>query len=379
MTTTRSRTPAKAPAAAAAAPATRGARSPAATARSTTAAAVAEALGTNKETKLTVTVTRRNEDATVREEVVEVNNFLTHPAYVKVKHGATRQVVQYEGIRVDVEISRPCYVEEIDDVLAEISEMAANKVYDELEQLMSGEIVQGGEATPQPEPEPELEEAPYTYEELGEMDLKALKAVLKEQGLKAPTGKASDADAIFEHLINHFGLEAGEPDAEGEDAGDITYAEVSQLGDEELVQFAADNGVTIPRNKKTDMDFIFNAVCEAFGLSADSEEGNDPYTYEELEAMTDEQILDVADANGIEIDESLLDSADEVFFTVCEALGVEIPEEAVTAEQVNAMELDELEQLVADFAETDTPITVSSRESKNVALFRKAAIKSLGL
>lgn len=383
--TTRTRTPAKAPAAAATAPAATGRnRSKVADAVKEVVHGAEDSTQVQKETILSVTVTRKNEDSTTREEVLDVRTFVTAPAYVKVKHGATRQPVQYEGVRVDVEISRPCYVEEIDAVLAELADTAANKVYDELEALMGGEIVHAEAGAEQEEEQ--LEPAPYTADELASMDLKGLKAVLKEQKLKAPAGKANDDQAIFDLLLNHFGLEL-EPDGEqeGADEPDVTYEEVAAFSDEELVAFAKANEVTIPRGKAKDMDFIFNAVCEMFALNPEGEgtedgaapEGEDPYTFEELQDMTDEQLLDVADANGIDVDEN--EDPDATFYKICEALGVEVPAEEVTAEAVNAMSIEELDDLVADFADTETPITVSARESKNLALYRKAAIKSLGL
>ena len=364
-----------------------------AAAPSTTPTKVAEAV---KEAMLTVTVTRHDGETTTREEQLEVHNYQTAPAYVKVKHGATRQPIQYEGIRVDVEISRPCYTEEIPDVLKEVAALAYNTVYDELEALMGGSIEPAAGTDDDQQQEEQAQEAEYdgyTYDELANMDLAQLKAAVKaEPEIKVPRGKANDEDTLFNLLVTFYELEAPEEEEEQEDG--VTYEEVANYSDDELVAFAKENKVTIPRNKSTDMDFIFDAVVKQLGLEpTEGTEGEDdgsdldsgeqdgePYTYDELFEKSDEELIELAEIENISIDADVLEDSEALFAFICEALGVEIPEgDVITAEGINGMELADLNALVEEFKDSETPITVSAREAKSVALFRKAAIKSLGL
>lgn len=73
---------------------------------------------------------RENEDR--RNLDLEVRTFATEPAYVRVSSGMTQNMGNYESLRVDVAVTLPCYVEEIDDALV----VAADKVSLFLEEEM---------------------------------------------------------------------------------------------------------------------------------------------------------------------------------------------------------------------------------------------------
>lgn len=57
--------------------------------------------------------------------VIQVKSFAVEPAHVRVNKGFTANMGDYESLRVDVSITVPCYVEEIDEVVRE----AADKVH----------------------------------------------------------------------------------------------------------------------------------------------------------------------------------------------------------------------------------------------------------
>lgn len=57
---------------------------------------------------------------------VEVHEFATEPAYVRASAGVTKNLGNYESLRVDVSMTVPCYAEEAE----EIYKGAADKVYD---------------------------------------------------------------------------------------------------------------------------------------------------------------------------------------------------------------------------------------------------------
>lgn len=64
--------------------------------------------------------------------VLAVRRFVTEPAYVRVNAGVTKSPAPYESIRIDVSISVPCYVEEIDEVLPRVADEVADYLDEEI-------------------------------------------------------------------------------------------------------------------------------------------------------------------------------------------------------------------------------------------------------
>lgn len=66
---------------------------------------------------------------------IRIRPFVTTPANVSVKAGATVNLGNYESARVDVMLSVPCYIEEIDEVYEQTKDWVdrmVKKEYDEL-------------------------------------------------------------------------------------------------------------------------------------------------------------------------------------------------------------------------------------------------------
>lgn len=64
--------------------------------------------------------------------VLAVRRFASEPAYVRVNAGSTKNLGNYESLRVDVSITVPCYPEEIDDVFPRVADEVAALLDDEL-------------------------------------------------------------------------------------------------------------------------------------------------------------------------------------------------------------------------------------------------------
>lgn len=64
--------------------------------------------------------------------VLRVRKFDSEPAYARVSVGETRNMGDYESLRIDVSVSLPCYPEEITDALAEAADTAVLFLQDEL-------------------------------------------------------------------------------------------------------------------------------------------------------------------------------------------------------------------------------------------------------
>lgn len=68
------------------------------------------------------------EDVTIR-----VNKFETEPAYVSVSMGATKNMGNFESMRIDVGLRVPCYLEEINEVERLTSEWVDNVMTSKME------------------------------------------------------------------------------------------------------------------------------------------------------------------------------------------------------------------------------------------------------
>ena len=69
------------------------------------------------------------------EEVLEesdVHVFVTEPAYIRVSHGMTINMGNYQSLRVDVAVTLPCYVEDVDVQRQRISDYVADSLEGEI-------------------------------------------------------------------------------------------------------------------------------------------------------------------------------------------------------------------------------------------------------
>lgn len=74
-----------------------------------------------------------------RRDIIEVTQFVTEPAYVRVSAGVTKKLADYESLRVDVSMSVPCYVEEIDTVFPRVAARVSELLTEEVEAYLGDE------------------------------------------------------------------------------------------------------------------------------------------------------------------------------------------------------------------------------------------------
>lgn len=67
---------------------------------------------------------------------IEVRKFETDPAYVRVNAGVTKNLGNYESLRVDVSLTVPCYVEEMEKVQKRTATLVADMLDEEVEQYL---------------------------------------------------------------------------------------------------------------------------------------------------------------------------------------------------------------------------------------------------
>ena len=75
-----------------------------------------------------------NKDSEEREQI-EVSRFVTDPAYVTFACGATLNMGNYQSLRIDVRVSLPCYIEEIDDMYITAKKWVDERLNKELKEL----------------------------------------------------------------------------------------------------------------------------------------------------------------------------------------------------------------------------------------------------
>lgn len=69
------------------------------------------------------------------EETIHVRKFETEPAYVSVRVGATKNMGNYESLRLEVGVTIPCYTEEITEVEKQATEWVDDKMDKKLSEL----------------------------------------------------------------------------------------------------------------------------------------------------------------------------------------------------------------------------------------------------
>jgi hypothetical protein len=87
-----------------------------------------------KETKTVRTTLNKEESETSSE---DYHQFTTEPAYVRVGSGVTKNLGNFESLRVDVSITMPCYPEEIDAVYRDLSEKVSSLLDEEVSKYLS--------------------------------------------------------------------------------------------------------------------------------------------------------------------------------------------------------------------------------------------------
>jgi len=84
---------------------------------------------------ISVTRTLPGSKETSSEERIKIRPFVTDTARVTVKGGATVNMGNYESARVDISLSLPCYVEEVEEVYAFCLKFVDDRVKEEYTEL----------------------------------------------------------------------------------------------------------------------------------------------------------------------------------------------------------------------------------------------------
>lgn len=83
-----------------------------------------------------VTVSAYGSEDVVLEEQ-EIHIFETDPARVRVNAGVTKNLGNYESLRVDVAISVPCYKEMVQETFDAVAEEVSDLLYEEVDNYLA--------------------------------------------------------------------------------------------------------------------------------------------------------------------------------------------------------------------------------------------------
>lgn len=118
-----------------------------------------------------------------------------------------------------------------------------------------------------PEPEPEGDE--LTADDLREASKEDLLEIAKDNEVEGITLKLKkDVDALRAHIAAALEIEL----EEAEEAGDEpTYESVQEMTKEELVELAGENEIKLTLKQKKDLDGLRDFICEQLELEAEEE------------------------------------------------------------------------------------------------------------
>lgn len=88
-----------------------------------------------------VTVKVYGEENVIAEQ--EVQTFETEPAYVRVSEGVTKNMGNYESLRIDVAITVPCYLENIGQTFENVSDTVNSMLNEEVDRILGTEDAEG--------------------------------------------------------------------------------------------------------------------------------------------------------------------------------------------------------------------------------------------
>lgn len=100
-------------------------------------AAPIEKVGAEEVRRVTITLGQSGNTTDEKETIeTDVHMFITEPAYVRINAGVTKNMGNFESLRVDVSISTPCYREVIDEVFDSMAVKVASLLDNEVDEYL---------------------------------------------------------------------------------------------------------------------------------------------------------------------------------------------------------------------------------------------------
>lgn len=176
----------------------------------------------------------------------------------------------------------------------------------------------------------------------------------------------------------------GEEEEEAGEDGDVTYADVQEMELDDLLELAEANDIKVTKKQQKKLDELRDYLCEKLDLEEEEEEEEgeeSELTYEAVQEMDADELDELCEEHDIKVKAKDKKKIAGYRDAVCEALDLEEEEEEeeegsdeLTAEAVNEMDADELDELCEEH-----DLKISKKAKKKVDTYRAAVIEELEL
>jgi len=240
---------------------------------------------TSAESKVTVSKQYTESGIVVSDETssdtIEVHKFVTSPASVSINLGVTKNIGDYNSVKLGVIVSVPAYKEEIDDAEAAASALANKYLKQQIEAITEN---LGDDNTAVDDPAEAEEAEGISEDDIRAMSRDELIEVIKENGLDVSYRTIKKDKALQDAIIDAMSAEGEEPEAEAEaeaevegadgdaDSGDITADDVREMSRDDMIALINDNELDIDPKKYKKPAALAEKIIEVAGIeeAADS-------------------------------------------------------------------------------------------------------------
>lgn len=150
----------------------------------------------------------------------------------------------------------------------------------------------------------EVVEDDLTLADVQEMELDELLEIAAEEKIKLTTKQKKDKDLVLSKVVEALGLEEEEAADEPEtDDDEVTYEDVQEMEKDDLLELAADNEIKLTLKQKKSLDLMRETICSALELEPEGEEEDagedDGPTHADIQEASKEDLLELAEEHGI--------------------------------------------------------------------------------
>ena len=124
-----------------------------------------------------------------------------------------------------------------------------------------------------------------------------------------------------------------ESDDEESDDDEVTFESVQEMDLDELLELASDNDIKVTKKQQKDVDALRDFLCEKLELEEEEEEEGEEPTYEEVQEMDEEDLDALVEGHELKIKAKDKKKIAKYRDAVCEALELEEGDEEEEEEE----------------------------------------------
>ena len=127
-----------------------------------------------------------------------------------------------------------------------------------------------------------------------------------------------------------------ESDDEESDDDEVTFESVQEMDLDELLELASDNDIKVTKKQQKDVDALRDFLCEKLELEEEEEEEGEEPTYEEVQEMDEEDLDALVEEHELKIKAKDKKEIAKYRDAVCEALELDEEEEEEEEEDTSS-------------------------------------------